>query len=179
MKSPSARLRRTVVGTVLLGLTLTACGHADPGVAAYVGTEQVSQAQVDQAVKGLGSLAQAGQSVSVAAVVNALIGGELAAQIAAEKNIQITPADRDKVLKGTNVASLVAVPEAQPVVYGLADQAIVTQKLGQTAYLDEVKKWTVTLNPRYGVLDPARKAILADQSGSLSVPAPNASVAAP
>lgn len=174
-----ARLRRSVVATVLAGLTLTACGHADPGVAAYVGNEQVSQSQVDQAVKGLASIVEAGQSVSVEAVVNALIQGELADQIAADQKIEITDADRDKVLKGTNLAGLVKVPDAQPVVFDVADQAIVAQKLGNAAYLDEVKKRAVTLNPRYGVLDPTQKTILADQSGSLSVPAPNASVAAP
>jgi hypothetical protein len=174
-----ARLRRPVVVTVLLGLTLTACGHADPGVAAYVGDEEVSQSQVDQAVHGLASIVNAGQSVSVEAVVNALIQGELAQQIAADQKIEITNADRDKVLKGSNLASLVTVPDAQPVVFDVADQAIVAQKLGNAAYLDAVKKRTVVLNPRYGVLDPAQKTILSDQSGSLSVPAPNDPVATP
>ncbi len=181
----SAQLRRSAVGTLRLGvvglvaLTLSACGQADPGVAAYVGDQEVSQSQVDQAVSGLSSIVEAGQSVSVEAVVNALIQGELSDQIATEQNIAITNADRDKVLKGTNLEGLVKVPDAQPVVFDVADQAIVSQKLGAAAYLDAVKGRTVTLNPRYGVLDPAQKTIITDQSGSLSVPAPNASVAAP
>ncbi|WP_375423375.1 hypothetical protein [uncultured Friedmanniella sp.] len=174
-----ARRRRSVVVMVLAGLALTACGHADPGVAAYVGDQEVSQSQVDQAVKGLSSIVDAGQSVSVEAVVNALVQGELAEQIAVDRKIEITDAERDAALKGTNLAGLVKVADAQPVVFDVADQAIVAQKLGNAAYLDEVKKRSVILNPRYGVLDPTQKTIVADQSGSLSVPAPNASVAAP
>lgn len=178
MRYLPARWRRSVVITVLAGLTLTACGHADPGVAAYVGDQEVSQGQVDQAVKGLSSIVNAGQSVSVEAVVNALIQGELAQQIAADQRIEITAADRDKVLKGSNLAGLVNQPDAQPVVFDVADQAIVAQKLGNAAYLEQVKKRSVVLNPRYGVLDPTQKTIVADQSGSLSVPAPNASAPA-
>ena len=174
----SAR-RRSVVAVALVGLTLAGCSRSNPGVAAYVGNEEVSQSQVDQAVSGLSSIVQAGQSVSVEAVVNALIQGELSEQIAADQKIPLTDADRAKVLKGTNLADLVNVPDAQPVVFDVADQAIVSQKLGAAAYLAEVKRRTVTLNPRYGVLDPAQKTIVTDQSGSLSVPAPNASVAQP
>lgn len=179
MKSVPARLRRTVVGTVLVGLSLAACSHADPSVAAYVGNDRVTQDQVDQAVSGLSSIVQAGQSVSVEAVVNALIQGELSDQIAADQKIAITDADRIKVLQGTNLAGLVDVADAKPVVYDVADQAIVSQKLGAAGYLAQVKARTVTLNPRYGVLDPAQKTIVSDQSGSLSVPAANATPAAP
>ncbi|WP_375431463.1 hypothetical protein [uncultured Friedmanniella sp.] len=173
------RPARLLVATALVGLTLTGCSKADPGVAAYVGDDEVTQTQVDQAVKGLASIVEAGQTVSVEAVVNALIQGELAEQIAAEQKIPLTDAARTAVLKGTNLADLVNVADAQPVVYDVADQAIVAQKLGNAAYLDQVKTRSVTLNPRYGVLDPTQKTIVSDQSGSLSVPAPNPPVAAP
>ena len=44
------------------------------------------------------------------------------------------------------------------------------QKLGAQAYLIAVKGMPVTLNPRYGVLDPDRKLIREGQSGSLAKP---------
>lgn len=181
LRSAPGRSRpvRLLAATALLGVTLTGCAHADPGVAAYVGDDEITQAQVDQAISGLSSIVEAGQSVSVEAVVNALIQGELADQIAAEQKIPLTDAARVAALKGSNLETLVDVADAQPVVYDVADQAIVAQKLGNAAYLDQVKSAEVTLNPRYGVLDPTQKTIVTDKSGSLSVPAPNASVAAP
>lgn len=173
------RRYRVLAVTAVVGLTLVGCGRADPGVAAYVGDQEITQAQVDQAVSGLGSLVQAGQSVSVEAVVNALVQGELAQQIAADQKVPLTDAARAAALKGTNLADLVKVPDAQPVVCDVADQAIVAQQLGNAAYLEQVKGRRVILNPRYGVLDPARKTIVTDKSGSLSVPAPNASPVQP
>jgi hypothetical protein len=104
-------------------------------------------------------------------VVNALIQGSLAEQIAADQGIAITDADRERVLQGTALAPLVAVPDAKQVAYDVADQAIVSEKVGAEPYLAEVARREVTLNPRFGVLDPKQKIIVTDQSGSLSVPA--------
>jgi hypothetical protein len=172
MKSVSVPLRRgAVVATALLGLALAGCSRAEPGVVAYVGDTAITQTQVDRAVAGVSSTVEEGQAVLPQAVVNALVAGELSAQIAADRTITITDADRDKILQGTNLASLVNVPDARQVAYDLADQALVSQQLGEQGYLAEVGKRDVTLNPRFGVLDPATKMINPDQSGSLSVPA--------
>lgn len=174
------RLRRAAVAAAaLLSLTAAACGRSDPGVVAYVGSDEIDQTQVDQAVKGLNSVVEAGQSVQVEAVVNALIQGQLSEQIAADRKIELTDAERVKALQGSNLEALVNVPDAQPVVYDVADQAIVSGRLGPEAYLAAVKERTVTLNPRYGVLDPNQKTIVTDQSGSLSVPAPADAAATP
>lgn len=167
-----ALLRRTLVAaTALLAFAVTGCANAAPGVVAYVGDADISQSQLDRAVTALSSTLQAGQTVSSQAVVNALIHGDLAEQIAADKGIAVTDADRERVLQGSALAPLVAVPDAKAVAYDVADQAIVSQKLGPEAYLAEVERRKVTLNPRFGVLDPKQKIIVTDQSGSLSVPA--------
>ena len=63
-------------------------------------------------------------------------------------------------------------PDAKPIAFDVADQQIVAQKVGPDAYLTEVGERSVTLNPRFGVLDPAQKLILPDQTGSLAKPAP-------
>ena len=45
-------------------------------------------------------------------------------------------------------------------------------KIGSAAYLAAVNDQQVTLNPRFGVLDPTQKTIITDQSASLAEPAP-------
>ena len=176
MKSlPLPRSRRTAVAAgALLALALAGCGQASPGVVAYVGDQTITQSAVEQAVAGLSSTLQEGQTVSSEAVVNAMIQGTIAEQIAAEQQIPLTDADRDAVLQGSNLAPLLAVPAAKPVAYDVADQQIVAQKLGSEAFLAALQQMPVKLNPRYGVLDPAQKVIATGQSGSLSLPAAGA-----
>ena len=139
---------------------------------AYVGPTEITQDQLDDAVAGVTSTLQEGQQVSREAVVNAMIHGALAEQIAAANNIAVTDSERDAVLKGSELVGLLDVPAARPIAYDLADQQIVASKLGGEAYLKAVSEHPVTLNPRYGVLDPAQKLILTDQSGSLAKPLP-------
>jgi hypothetical protein len=176
MKSlPVPPTRRAAVAAVaLLGLALAGCGNASPAVVAYVGDEAISQSSLESAVAGVSSTLQQGQVVSSQAVVNAMIHGALAEQIAARENITITDADRDAVLQATELAPLVAIPAAKPIAYDVADQQIVAQQVGSDAYLEQVQQLPVKLNPRYGVLDPGQKLIVTGQSGSLSQPAAGA-----
>ena len=51
------------------------------------------------------------------------------------------------------------------VAYDVADQQIVSGKIGSEAYLAAVSEQPVTLNPRFGVLDPTQKTIITDQVG--------------
>jgi hypothetical protein len=176
MKSlPVFRARTVAVASAtLLGLALAGCGNASPGVVAYVGDETVTQRAVDTALAGVTSTLEEGQQVSTSAVVSAMIQGAIAEQLAGEQQLTITDADRNAVLKGSTLEPLVAVPDARPVAYDLADSEIVAQKVGSDAYLAKVAAMPVKLNPRYGVLDPAQKTIVTGQSGSLSQPAAGA-----
>jgi hypothetical protein len=159
------------IGAAAVGLlTTAACARAEPGVVAYVGADRITQHQVDEAVDGISTTLQEGQSVSTEAVVNALIHGELADQVAAKEHLVITEADRVAILKDSNLAPLLNVAAARPVLDDVADAQIVTKKLG-TRYLTEIAKINVTLNPRYGVLDQTQKTIISEQSGSLAQPA--------
>ena len=167
---PAPRLRRAAAAAVAV-VALAGCSNASPSVVAYVGDTQISQRQLEQAVDGLSTTLQEGQTVSSEAVVNAMIQGEIAAQIAAEQDITLTDADRDAVLAQSELAPLASVPAAREVVYDVADSQIVAQKLGADAFLAAIAQRDVTLNPRYGVLDPEQKIVVTGQTGSLSEPA--------
>jgi hypothetical protein len=167
-------LRRAAV-TVALSATLFAgagCSDAAPGVVAYVGDAKITQKEVDAAVTAVGTTEQEGQTESTEADINAMIYGELAQQIADDKKIELTDAARDAFLKTSNLAPLLNVAAAKPVAYDVADQQIIAKRLGAKAFLAEVDKRRVKLNPRFGVLDPKQKTIVTDQSGSLSEPGP-------
>jgi hypothetical protein len=179
--SLSARRRwravRAVVlaGVVLLTLLTAGCARQDPSVVAYVGNSEITQQQVDDAVEGVSSILQEGQSVSRSAIVNAMIHGLIAQDLAAANNIVITDSNRDTLIKNSNLAGLLNVPKGRPIAYDVADQQIVSQKLGSEAYLAAVAKQPVTLNPRFGVLDPNQKTIITDKSAALAKPMPSPS----
>jgi hypothetical protein len=164
-----------LVGVVLVTLFAAGCAKADPSVVAYVGDSKITQQEVDDAVEGVSTILEEGQTVSRAAIVNALIHGAIAEQIAAANKITITDGERDALIKNSNLAGLLNVPKARPVAYDVADQQIVSDKIGGAAYLAAVSGQQVTLNPRFGVLDPNEKTIIADKSASLAEPAPTPS----
>jgi len=156
--------------SVLAVLALVGCANAQPGVVAYVGNTRITEKQLERVVAGVSATLQPGQQVSTEAVVNVMIHGALAERIAAERNIPLTDAAREAVIKNSELAGLLAVPDARPIAFDIADQQIVAQKIGAEAYLSAVRSMPVTLNPRYGVLDPDRKLIREGQSGSLAKP---------
>jgi hypothetical protein len=155
----SARRAVALAGVVVITLFAAGCAKADPSVVAYVGTSRITEQQVDDAVEG-------------AAIVNSMIHGLIAENVAAANKITITDGERDALIKKSNLAGLLNVPKGRPVAYDLADQQIVSAKVGSAAYLAAVSEQQVTLNPRFGVLDPKQKLIIADKSASLAEPAP-------
>ena len=154
-------------------LALAGCANAEPSVVAYVGDDRITQGQFDRAVTGVTSTLQEGQQVSRDAVVNAMIHGLLAEQIAANRNIAVTDRQREEFLRATDLAVLLDDPDARALAYDVADQQLVSQQVGAQAYVAAVRASPVTLNPRFGVLDPTEKLITSvEQTGSLSRPAP-------
>ena len=163
--------RAGLAGVFLLALAVSGCANAEPGVVAYVDDDRITQRQVDDAVEAISATLEEGQRVSSQAVVNAMIHGELAEQIAARQNIAISDSERDEVLRGSNLAPLLPVEGARPVLDDIADEQIVASRLGQQ-YVTEIGRINVTLNPRLGVLDPQQKTIIENQSSSLASPPP-------
>ena len=170
--SASRRSRATVAAAALVGLaTLAGCANANPAVAAYVDGTTITQTQLDAAVSGVEKTVQEGQQVSPQAVLDALIHGQIAERIASDNHIVISDADRDAALKGSNLEPLLPIPAAKEVAYDVVDQQLVAQKLGSQPYLAQVARQSVTVNPRYGVLDGQQKLLVDGQSGSLAKPA--------
>ncbi len=168
------RAPRAAVASALAGLALltSACGlSGSPSTVAYVGDARVTQSQLDSALTGVQQTLQAGQQVSPSAVVNVMIHGALAEEIGRANGVAVTDAERDAVIKGSNLAGLLNVPDAKPIAYDLADQQLVSQAVGAEVYLKAVQATDVELNPRFGVLDPTQKIIADGQSSSLSLPA--------
>jgi SurA N-terminal domain len=154
-------------------LALVGCANAAPSVVAYVGDDRITQSEFDRAVGGINATLEEGQQVNRDAVVNAMIHGVLAEQIAANRNIAVTDAQREDALKGSDLAVLLTNPDAKSVAYDLADQQLVSNEVGADAYIADVREQTVTLNPRFGILDPQQKLITSvEETGSLSRPAP-------
>lgn len=159
------------LAAIVVAILLTAgCAKAEPAVVAYVGPSRITQQQLDDAIEGVSTILQEGQSVSPQAIVNAMIHGEIAEQLAADNKIAISDAERDVLIKNSNLAGLLNVPKGRPIAYDVADQQIVSDKMGSAAYLAAVAKQPVTLNPRFGVLDPNQKTIITDKSASLAEP---------
>lgn len=170
----SFRGRRLIAAGAIATILFTAgCGQSNPSVVAYVGSDgRVTQSELDAAMAGLAQTLQPGQTVLKSAVVSALIQGEIAQQVAAANNITITDADRDTILKGSNLAALLTVPDAKVVAYDVADSQIVPSKVGSAKYLQAVQATPVELNPRFGQLNPTDKTIVDGSTGSLSTPLP-------
>lgn len=168
MRTPRA-VRMAVVA--LAAVAATAGCSTSGGTVAYVGNAEISQRQLDDALGGVQQTLESGQQVSTSAVVNVLIHGEIAEQIAAARGITITDAQRDELLKTSNLAPLLDVPAAREVAYDAASQQLVADKVGAEQYLAEVAKTPVRLNPRFGTLNEQDKTIVDSSSGSLSQPA--------
>ena len=175
MSSSAKNRPRAALAAALLPFALSGCAQQDPGVMAYVGSDTVSVRQLDDAVAGV-SAALGGESRDVrrAAVVDALIRGEIAEQVAQARKITITNAAREALFTDQTGKQLLSNPQARQVAYDLADEQIVVEKIGSQAYLNALRSARVKLNPRYGVWDPAAVSAgtaVQDRSTSLSVPA--------
>ncbi|MCW2805087.1 MAG: hypothetical protein QOF52_1172 [Propionibacteriaceae bacterium] len=163
-------LRRAAVAVAVLAtIAVSGCAQKSPGVAAYVGDQQISDRQLNEAVDGVNAAIGQESPVPRQDVITAMVLGEVSAQIAARKNIVITEAQRAAETNPT----LLNIPAAKAVAFDLADSLIVQQKLGSEAFLAEVKATPVEVNPRYGVWNPDTTdgSILNGEAGSLSQPA--------
>lgn len=159
MTIPSSTLRRARIGAAALAMTalvtITGCAEGSPGVVAYVGDTEISTSQLNDAVDGVAEAVGEGQQIQRGAVVDALVRGEVATQVAEDENITITDADRSKLFSGEQGGNeLLANDASKTVAYDLADEQIVAQKLGVEKYLGALKEAQVKLNPRYGVWNP-------------------------
>lgn len=153
-----------MAGAILIVLGAVGCSQ-QPGVVAYVGDAQVTQSELREAVDAFQQIRPAGQPpVAKAALVNGLIYGELASQIARDNKITITNADRHQLLN----PDILAQRDLLPIVYNFIDPQIVATTMGTEKFKAEVSKREVRVNPRFGTWDPEGQSLMDGSSASLS-----------
>lgn len=168
-----ARARRGAAAAVAVLIVGVAggCSQASPAVVAYVDGTEITQTQLDQAVSSVEGTLEAGQTVAKPAVVNALIHGQLATEVARRQGFTFTEVDRAAALEANGLTALLAQEDGREFANAVADQAILLSVMGSEAYVQAIAGADVTVNPRFGQLDPQTHQILEGSSGSLIKPA--------
>ncbi len=165
---------RAVLATMVCAstLALTGCAGGAPGVVAEVDGERITEIQLTDAYDGVKQAFGTQAQVDKQAVIDALVRGVICDDLAGQRSITITDAERDAKLKGdASGAKLLAVPAAKGVAYDLADEQILAEKLGPEVYTQQLAAAKVTVNPRYGTWTTVNgQTGLAAQPGSLSSP---------
>lgn len=154
-------------GTAVLG----GCAQAG-SVAASVNGTRIGTSDLQQAVVGaqeVTRLGGSGQSATSDQVLSVMIQAEVADQVARQRGITITDADRDNVLN----PAVLNLPDAHAFAYDAADLQIVIGAIGQNALAGEVARAHVTVNPRFGSWNPKQSVNIVPGVASLSQVAQN------
>lgn len=148
--------RTALAAVVLLGasLALSACGAQQAGAAAIVNGSTISDKDVQAASLQLATLATAQQQVSTRLVLLNLI---LAPYVIAEA---------DRTGKGVTAAqarkAIPKVANPSPALVEFVQMQLAIPNLTQTSknsILAKLAKANITVNPRYGTLDPKQAAL--------------------
>lgn len=161
----SVRTRRAVtlplVGLAAAAAVLLGGCAGSPGDVAVVDGTAITKAQLDSSLDGAKAV---GQQFSNDQLLSILIQGEVADQVARQRGISITDADRDKQLN----PAVLRVPAAHDLAYDLADIQIVTTALGEDEFKKVIAGADIEVNPRYGSWDPKQALAVIPGTGSLS-----------
>ncbi len=142
---------RWVLAAIVAGLlVLSGCSIPSATVAATVNGVDIPGSRVESAVKAIG--ATPGQLAEPHAIVLTLaIRGEVARRTAAEQGIQLTGEPRTAMLSSNaNLAQYAEVPDAAAFVTDVVDSSLVTNRIGEAAFLGKLADAQVQVNPRYG-----------------------------
>jgi hypothetical protein len=158
-------------------LALTGCASGNPQVAAYVGDQTISQSEVDAVAKVLADSTSDTTDTGggyAATVVQIMIQGKVAQAAAAEKNITVSDADRQKTLaSNTTLAALAKNPVSTTFINDYVDTGIILGTAeGQAATKELLSRTTIRVNPRFGVWDATTYSLVDGSTGSLSEAAP-------
>lgn len=165
-------------------MALSGCAGRSGSVAAYVGGEEISDAEIATSTDGVLTKLEAGapRAGVELAVLNVLIRSKLAMAVAADRGITVTDGELDQYLAQqaridrhyAGYQTFLTDPAAKAVAYGIARADLVAQRLGgQQAFVDGARTVGVELNPRYGTWEFSQATMgIPSPSGSLSSPLP-------
>ena len=158
-------IRRLAVGAALAAFTLTGCASW-PGAGARVGEVRIADDTIVRASAAIQELRGATDGDATEVLQTAVTGftlGEAATQIAAQNNLPVTAAAKAAAV--TASPALLASPEAAALVDAIATNAVVSESLGQAAYVEQLSRIDIQVNPRYGNWSASQAAL---QSSALA-----------
>lgn len=165
VSNPGRTVRMIAVAGVLSGATVLGGCAQSGSVVAKVGSTTITRDQFSTALSGAREVSQ----LTSDQVLSAMIQGAVADQIARQRGISISDADRDKQLN----PNVLQVTDAEQLAYDLADVQIVVGRIGQQAFTKDLGNADVSVNPRFGSWDPKQSLAVVPGVGSLSQVAQN------
>lgn len=157
-------------------LLLSGCANPGPQVAAEVGSDQITVAQVDTLARAASATyAKVGSSTVPtwgqlrAPVVNVLVTGRLVESAMKVSNSQLSDAQLSQLYSSDDfLKALAADPNGAELAKALAFMSLAQNSTSlQATYAQVVANTPVTVNPQFGVWDPST-ASLSGKTGSLS-----------
>lgn len=172
-----SRATKALLAVVAASLALTGCARTPATLGSVNGTS-ISSAQLERTVDGCAEAFEqsAGQPLNITQaryeIAVWLIAGEMARQVEANSDIEVTDREIDDYL------------QAKPAMGAMRSNAQCEQALGELAryqiigmQLQKTPQWTdymsnvdVQVNPRYGVWNPQTLEIVPVYSGALARP---------
>jgi hypothetical protein len=168
MKKTAVKLAALVATTLLL---LSGCANGNPTVAATIGDNQITVAQVDSISRVLAanSTDEPAWGKWRAAVLQAQLSGRLATTVTSAAGVTITDIQRQQVYAQNELyAKLAKDPVTADFMRDYADYVLVMSATnGQSAMAQAASTVKIEVNPIFGEWD-STKAQLSGESGSLS-----------
>ena len=170
---------RAIIAMVVGLLVLGGCAAANPTTAASVNGVVITDARVEATAQALAEFNQeangaGGYRLSSAGV---LIANELGRQVAEQKGVVVTEAERQAVIVSQEMlAAMAQIPALTQLINDYAAYTLTRSKVGETDFYATVASFDVVVNPRFGTWNQ-NLGTLTGESGSLSSPAPAATKA--
>lgn len=165
------RAVRALIALVVAGmLVLSGCSGQNPNHAATVDGVVIPVSEAEAMFEVLKPYLQ---SPSTATALSVLVTSRVGAQVAARQGLEFSAEERETTAASVLPAELAADPNAAGFAADYVTTALVSQQLGQEAFLQAASEIDVVVNPRFGSWDPSQVAVVPG-TGSLSTPAPTA-----
>jgi hypothetical protein len=163
------RAVKALIALVVAGmLALSGCSGQNPNIAATVDGVAIPVTEAEETYTALKTYLQ---NPSLAAATGLLVTSRVGASIAQQQGLQFSDDDRAAASASTLPQELAADQSLSGFVNDYVTTVLVSQQLGQEAFLAAAAAVEVEVNPRFGSWDAATLQ-LEPGSGSLSSPAP-------